>query len=66
MVQEDEIMLFDGEECTGDFITVRATGVTLQYEAGWFLTESAKYGKGSWANRTFSMRLPRQVTILLY
>ena len=60
------MVLFDGEECTGDFITLRATEITLQYETAWWTEESANYGIGAWSNRIHSMRLPRQTTIQLW
>jgi len=66
VVQEDQIMLFDDEECTGDFITVRAPGEFERFDTSWFESESSNYGKGSWANRINSVRLPRRVSLQLY
>ena len=60
VVQEDEIMLFDNEDCSGTFITIKVPEDTQHYLLDWFKTDSANIvnGGGAWDDRIAAVRLP--------
>ena len=68
VVQEDEIMLFDNEDCSGTFITIQATETNQHYLLDWFTTDSANIvgGGGAWNDRIAAMRVPYYAKVHAY
>ena len=68
VVQEEEIMLFDGEDCTGTFVTIPVTDTYQHILLDWFTTGSANIvnGGGPWNDRIVAMRVPYSARIFAY